>query len=141
MISLTELLVSAAVALLCYCTLKWFHSRRRLFRTFADLAIPGPEPGFWLGNLRFHNRDYVLTNLSTWFNRYGDYFGYFRGDRPIIVLRNLEMIQEVFVKRFAEFPNRLRFSMDVQPFSSSVLALRGKTVQLAQSIHLQPTLR
>lgn len=126
MLSLGQLLVSSVVALLAYHTIKWIRHRRQLFRTFTDLAIPGPKPTFWLGNLCFSNRDYVFNHMDTWFKRYGEYFGYYRGDRPVIVLRNLEMIQEVFIKRFAEFPNRLRFSFDVVPFSSSVLALRGR---------------
>lgn len=126
MFSPTELLFSSLVTLLCFLFMKWYRSRRHLFRTFTRLGIPGPEPRFWLGNLDFSNRNYVFDHLDTWFKRYGDYFGYYRGDRPVIVVKNLEIIHEVFIARFGEFPNRLRFRMNVEPFSSSVLALRGK---------------
>lgn len=125
-LSPTELLFSTVFTLLSFIGLKWYRSRRRLFTTFTQLGISGPEPRFWLGNLHFSNRDYVFSHMDTWFKRYGDYFGYYRGDKPVIVVRNLEIIQEVFIARFGDFPNRLQFRMDVVPFSSSVLALRGK---------------
>ena len=104
---------------------QWYVDRRRLFATFTRLGLPGPVPGFWLGNLRWSDRDYVHRHIDKWFSRYGDVFGYYRGVCPVIVIRRLETIHEVFIKRAADFPNRLRFAMNVQPFSSSVLALRG----------------
>ncbi|KAH9404507.1 hypothetical protein TYRP_000331 [Tyrophagus putrescentiae] len=134
MFSLTELLFSSVVTLLGVVLLKWYRTRCQIFRTFTKLGIPGPEPRFWLGNLHFSNRDYVFDHLDTWFKRYGDYFGYYRGDRPVIVVKNMEIIHEVFIARFKEFPNRLKFRMNVEPFSSSVLALRVSQLSQSKSI-------
>lgn len=133
-LSPTELLIGTVLTLLSFIGLTWYRSRRQLLRTFSKLGIPGPEPRFWLGNLHFSNRDYVFNHMDTWFKRYGDYFGYYRGDKPVIVLRNLEMIHEVFIARFGDFPNRLQFRMNVVPFSSSVLALRGKHAEIFKAI-------
>lgn len=116
-----------AIILAAIFILKWYYERYQLFTTFSTIGIRGPEPNIWLGNLQFGNRDYVYQQIDSWFGRYGDCFGYYRGNRPILMIQNMELIQEVFQKRFHQFPNRLHLNMDLKPFNSSVIALRGKS--------------
>ena len=116
-----------AIILLClqqlFC---WYRKRKQVHRLFESLSIPGPKPCFFTGNLSLTKRNHVLDSFDVWFEQYGDCVGYYRGDRPVLVTKNIQLIREVFVNRFKDFPNRLRFIVDASPFSSSVLALRGK---------------
>lgn len=105
----------------------WFWYRYQFLKTFSNLDILGPKPNFLTGNLKIFNKQYLFDSLGKWFDIYGDFIGYYRGNRAILVTKNPDLIYEIFIKRFQEFPNRLKFMVELQPFSSSILALRGKT--------------
>lgn len=126
--------VFTALGLLWF--VRYLFDRYHLFHTFDRLNIPGPRAtNIFLGHLSFKDRSYYLKQFPRWFATYGDYFGYYRGDRPIIVMRRPDMVQEVFSRRFKDFPNRLRFSLDTRPFSASVLATRdGHWRQMRKTI-------
>lgn len=117
---LTRLTIVLTVSIL----FRWVYNRRKLHQLFKQHSIPGPKPNFFIGNISWSDKNYLLDNFKVWFQQFDDYFGYYRGDRPVLVLKNAEAIQEVFVKRFRDFPNRLKFSIELKPFSDSVLALR-----------------
>lgn len=107
---------------------QWSWYRYRFLKTFSNLGILGPKPNFLTGNLEIFNRQYLFDSLGKWCAIYGDLFGYYRGNRAILVAKNPKLIHEIFIKRFQEFPNRLKFMVELQPFSSSILALRGKEI-------------
>ncbi|CAG2106695.1 unnamed protein product [Medioppia subpectinata] len=57
---------------------------------------------------------------------YGNHFGYFLGDRPILMISDLDVIQNIFLKNSKQFKDRPKFFLNAKPFVSSVLALRGE---------------
>ncbi|XP_032665500.1 uncharacterized protein LOC116841547 [Odontomachus brunneus] len=62
-----------------------------------------------------------------YYQPYAKYFGFYATSRPVILLRDPELIKEVFIKNFDSFPNRRGFREfgDVL-FSKSLFSLRGQ---------------
>ncbi|CAN8008039.1 unnamed protein product, partial [Ixodes pacificus] len=48
----------------------------------------------------------ILNAIEEWSSTYGDIFGYFHGFRPILVIRDPELIKQIFVRNFDSFPKR-----------------------------------
>ncbi|GMR45274.1 hypothetical protein PMAYCL1PPCAC_15469, partial [Pristionchus mayeri] len=74
-------------------------------------GIPGPEPELMLGNLRdiwdyYKPRSIVLRD---WSKQFGKVYGFFEGQRPIIVVSDFDTINEIVVKKFDHFYARARF--------------------------------
>ncbi|EEC06459.1 cytochrome P450, putative [Ixodes scapularis] len=47
-----------------------------------------------------------LNIIEEWSSIYGDIFGYFHGFRPILVIRDPELIKQIFIRNFDSFPKR-----------------------------------
>ncbi|XP_075677124.1 cytochrome P450 3A40-like [Dermatophagoides pteronyssinus] len=104
--------------------LKWSYQRYQLLQTFRKASIQGPEPNFLFGNIRLIDKQYQWRSLDKWFDQYGHTFGYIRGDRAVLVTKNISLIKQIFIQRIRQFPNRFKMMIQLQPFSSSILALR-----------------
>ena len=105
--------------------LKWSYQRYQLLQVFRKASIQGPEPNFLFGNIRLIDKQYQWRSLDKWFDQYGHTFGYIRGDRAVLVTKNISLIKQIFIQRIRQFPNRFKMMIQLQPFSSSILALRG----------------
>ncbi|KAL1432616.1 hypothetical protein MTO96_012841 [Rhipicephalus appendiculatus] len=83
--------------------LKW---RWRHFSYFKRLGIPGPKPNLIWGNLmEYHSTD-LYKAVGGWIEKYGDTFGFYNGDVPFVVTQDLELIEQVYVRKFQNFMNR-----------------------------------
>ncbi|XP_077556045.1 lithocholate 6-beta-hydroxylase-like isoform X2 [Haemaphysalis longicornis] len=98
--------------------------RRKCFATFKDTGIPGPPiqslikgnaDGFW--------KPTQIEGLGRWLEEYGDVFGFFLGDAPVVVVKDLDIIQEIFVKDFGNFSSRgsMMHIHDLQPTLAGTL--------------------
>lgn len=122
----TEFLIFFAFALfLVYCLLT------SSFNYWKDRGVPflPPEPIF--GNVR----DLVLhrTNYAEEYQRLyrasegHPYFGFFQSSRPVLMIRDPELIRCVLVKDFSHFPNRKSDSDEkTSPLSANLFSLDGR---------------
>ncbi|KAM7296306.1 mucin-7-like [Ixodes scapularis] len=83
--------------------LRW---RQRHFSYFKDLGIAGPKPNLLWGNLWQYHEKGLFRALDKWCNEYGDIFGFYNGDVPMLVVQDLEFLKYVFVKNFSNFTDR-----------------------------------
>uniref|UniRef100_A0A8R1Y8P0 Cytochrome P450 n=1 Tax=Pristionchus pacificus TaxID=54126 RepID=A0A8R1Y8P0_PRIPA len=74
-------------------------------RYWSDRGVPGPEPELLFGNLRAiwaYDRPRALV-LKEWTKQFGKVYGYLSGQRPMWVISDLSMVNEIFIKRFDNF--------------------------------------
>ncbi|XP_077553943.1 cytochrome P450 3A41-like [Haemaphysalis longicornis] len=80
--------------------------RKRHFSYFKKLGIPGPEPNLICGNLLEYHASEHYKVLGRWMRKYGSVVGFFNGDVPFVLLNDLDFIEHVYVRNFANFANR-----------------------------------
>ncbi|KAL3188659.1 hypothetical protein MRX96_022459 [Rhipicephalus microplus] len=69
--------------------------RRWHFSYFERIGIPGPKPSLIWGNLKeYHSM------------QYGDIFGFYNGDAPFVVSRDINFVEHIFVRDFQNFVDR-----------------------------------
>ncbi|KAM7309486.1 lithocholate 6-beta-hydroxylase-like [Ixodes scapularis] len=75
---------------------------------FKDLGIPGPKPHPIYGNLPELFEIGVLKATEGWASKYGDIVGYFDGFRPVMIVRDTQLLKQIFIRNFDSFNARLR---------------------------------
>ncbi|GAB1602291.1 cytochrome P450 3A8-like, partial [Argonauta hians] len=80
---------------------------RRNVSYFKHLGIPGPTPIAHLGNLTQMGEKGFIMTFTKWREEFGDLYGVFIGTRPTLIVADPEYIQEILVKKFSCFVNRL----------------------------------
>ncbi|XP_072140193.1 cytochrome P450 3A8-like [Dermacentor andersoni] len=80
--------------------------RKRKFSVFKELGIPGPEPSLIFGNLLELRRKGFGTVSREWTKKYGKVVGYYNGDTPGIILRDIEFIKRIYIQDFQNFTGR-----------------------------------
>ncbi|KAH7639679.1 cytochrome p450-like protein [Dermatophagoides farinae] len=85
--------------------LKWLHFKWNRFDCFHKQSIPYPQSSFWFGNLQEYQQNPYET-LNKWCQQYGQCFGFFHCDCPILVINDRDAVQELLVKQGSKFPNR-----------------------------------
>ncbi|CAN7938499.1 unnamed protein product [Ixodes hexagonus] len=99
-------LASSFLCLLLVFLLLLWRWRRKAFAVFDATGIRGPEPNIISGNFyQFWTKD-MQTVLQTWVTKYGDICGFFNGDAPFVVTKDLELLRKVFVSDFKHFVDR-----------------------------------
>ncbi|KAM7296247.1 putative cytochrome P450 [Ixodes scapularis] len=73
---------------------------------FRDLGVQGPRHHPIYGNTPEISERGNLNIIEEWSSIYGDIFGYFHGFRPILVIRDPELIKQIFIRNFDSFPKR-----------------------------------
>ncbi|CAN7982588.1 unnamed protein product [Ixodes hexagonus] len=87
----------------CFLLRRW---RKKSLEYFKELGIPGPEPSIIWGNLLEYHRNDRHDALNRWCDKYGDIFGFYNGDVPTLVVKDLNFLQYVFVSNFKNFVDR-----------------------------------
>ncbi|XP_077526700.1 cytochrome P450 3A7-like [Haemaphysalis longicornis] len=112
----------ALLACILYSVGRWLlRQRRKCFDAFKDTGIPGPPIDSLIdGNATAFRTPTQIVSLSRWLKKYGDVFGFFIGDVPIAVVKNLDMIKEIMLKDFNNFHARghLLHLYELQPLLS-----------------------
>lgn len=96
--ALLTLLVVLVVSLL-----RW---RKNTFSYFKDIGIPGPKPNLIWGNLWEYHEHGLFRALNKWCKEYGDVFGFYNGDVPMLVVRDPDFLKHVFITNFSNFTGR-----------------------------------
>ncbi|XP_069132182.1 cytochrome P450 3A29-like isoform X2 [Argopecten irradians] len=77
--------------------------------TFKKLNIPGPAPWPIIGSLPDISKG-IHDFQNNAFKKYGKVFGYYGGLRPqTLVVGDKEMLRQILVKDFSNFPDRIVF--------------------------------
>lgn len=105
----------------------WYRKRVKTHQRFIRKGINGPKPALISGNLyelrKFNNPNLIIDK---WIDEYGDSFGYFLGDRPFLVINDLDSIKKIFItnsgKKFRDRPPNF---IGAKPFTDSIVFLRG----------------
>ncbi|XP_054160905.1 thromboxane-A synthase-like [Oppia nitens] len=118
-----EILVFSLIFLILRCLL-WLRNRRQRHRLFSENGIRGPKPSLLSGNY-FEIKSDPNETFREWIQEFGQHFGYYLGDTPVLMITDPVVIREVLVSRSRQFQNRQKFFLNARPFVSSLLALRG----------------
>ncbi|XP_068226085.1 cytochrome P450 6a8-like [Palaemon carinicauda] len=119
--------------------INWVRVRKREHSLFQRLGIPHVKPHILHGSMRTLTENTIATEvIGKWLEEYGNIFGYYVGAKPFIVVRDLELVRQVLVKDFHNFSNRPKFLMEIEPFISSIVGLRGQRWKEVRST-LTPT--
>ncbi|CAN8008000.1 unnamed protein product, partial [Ixodes pacificus] len=100
---IVTVVLSTLFVLLAINLIRW---RRKTFSYFKDLGIPGPKPNLIWGNLWEYHQNRLFRALDKWCKEYGDIFGFYNGDVPMLVVKDLEFLKHVFIKNFSNFTDR-----------------------------------
>ncbi|XP_075545080.1 cytochrome P450 3A14-like [Dermacentor variabilis] len=80
--------------------------RRWHFSYFERIGIPGPKPSLIWGNIREYHSMETYKVIGKWLDQYGDTYGFYNGDAPFVVTRDLNFVEHVFVRNFQNFVDR-----------------------------------
>lgn len=121
-ISVPGWLLTILLLILTFCLYsKWKHS------LWKRLGVPGPEPTPFLGILKeYFKKGSCNTDLEL-VRKYGNVVGVYQCHIPSLLVADPEMLKEIFVKEFSNFPNRFI------PVKPTERMLAG--VALAQGTH------
>ncbi|KAL1432676.1 hypothetical protein MTO96_012892 [Rhipicephalus appendiculatus] len=95
-----------ALALIAVFLVAIFRWRQRHFSYFKNLGIPGPEPSLLWGNIREYHATHHYKVIGKWLEEYGDTFGFYDGDVPFIVTRDLDFLEYILLRNFQNFADR-----------------------------------
>ncbi|XP_070392686.1 cytochrome P450 3A14-like isoform X3 [Dermacentor albipictus] len=80
--------------------------RRQHFSYFERIGIPGPKPSLIWGNIREYHSMEIYKVMGKWLDQYGDTYGFYNGDAPFVVTRDINFVEHVFVRNFQNFVDR-----------------------------------
>ncbi|CAL1268347.1 unnamed protein product, partial [Larinioides sclopetarius] len=110
---------------------RWTRNRQKRHNLFKRCGIPGPDPAFWTGILKeIKSKPTPNETITAWVK---NVFGYFNGELPFVVVKNLEMLKKIFIKDFHVFCNRI-LAMDISPLNKTLIGLKGKRWKEVRSL-------
>lgn len=126
--NVTNHLLAICLALLAISLFHSYMYRRRAFQFFRRLGIPGPQPNLIKGNAD-KMRDLSLVPIhimDEWQAEFGDFYGYYIGMKPYVVVKDLDLIQQVLIRDFHKFVNRPAMGIEIRPVINTLVGLRGQ---------------
>ncbi|KAK8788082.1 hypothetical protein V5799_022139 [Amblyomma americanum] len=108
MVDVTWAWAAAVLAALLYSLAHWLvRQRRKCFEAFEGTGIPTVLLRSLIkGNLDEFRKPNCIESLGRWLKEYGDVFGFFLGDTPFVVTKDLDMINSIFIKDSKKFHGR-----------------------------------
>ncbi|KAL5474497.1 hypothetical protein EMCRGX_G026452 [Ephydatia muelleri] len=76
------------------------------FRTLERLGVMGPKPSLYYGSAREYCGLGPLKFMQQLINKYGPVCGFYYGAKPILVITDCDMIEQVLCKDFKSFSER-----------------------------------
>ncbi|EEC00505.1 cytochrome P450, putative, partial [Ixodes scapularis] len=120
----TLAVVMALFAVMVVTAVWWVLKRRHQHGLFRRHGIPGPRPDLLDGNWAQLKEDRIEV-MERWIMEYGKVFGCYVGGVPHMILTDVEMIKQCFVRNASTFHDRPPFPICTGPFASSIVALEG----------------
>ncbi|XP_070568050.1 cytochrome P450 3A13-like isoform X2 [Ptychodera flava] len=105
------------------------------YSQFKQLGIGGPKPVPFAGNIfQVMSPEGMHKVIKKWKKRYGEVFGFYLAREPYLVIADLDMLKEIFVKKFNCFPNRRATTIRQEPLSSGLAALRDQKWKYVRTV-------
>ncbi|XP_055011716.1 thromboxane-A synthase [Boleophthalmus pectinirostris] len=123
--------VTFALFLLFLSLLYWYSVYP--FSVLSECGIKHPKPLPFLGNI-FLFREGFFNSLTDLITTHGRVCGYYLGRRPVVVIADPDMLKEVLVRDFGNFPNRNTFRFATKPMSDCLLLLKNEEWKRVRSI-------
>ncbi|KAH9515374.1 hypothetical protein Btru_014292 [Bulinus truncatus] len=113
------LCVLAAVAFVKYMTAN--------HRVLKSLGIEHPPTSWFFGNFNLAFKYGVFEVQKIFYHQYKGkkVYGWYDARKPVIVVRDLDMVKDIFVKNFSCFVDRYSLFEVDKPFRDNLLNLRG----------------
>ncbi|KRT82523.1 cytochrome P450 [Oryctes borbonicus] len=131
-------LIAILLVLVVIC---YLYNKKR-YTTWKRLNVPGPEPLFLFGNMRkvAMLQASITDTYDEIYRKFPDckYVGIYVMDRPAILLRDPEVIEDVLVKNFSNFhDNDLEVKIEHDPvFGNNPFVLRADVWKTKRTQHL-----
>lgn len=114
------LLNSAVLGLLTFILL-YLVKVKNAYNHFKKLGIKTPKYEFFYGNYRELAKETFSCALQKWTKLLGTKtYGYYEGHCPILVTSDLEMVQEILVKQYANFSARKKYPLNGRDESQQI---------------------
>ncbi|XP_075559931.1 cytochrome P450 3A31-like [Dermacentor variabilis] len=120
------MLLQAALILAVCGAFAWVIRRRHRHGLFERHGVPGPRPDLLWGNWKQLKKDRIQV-MDQWIQHYGKVFGIYLGDKPFMVVTDVELIKECFIKATKVFQDRPMYALEVEPLKTGLLLLRAST--------------
>ncbi|XP_048727551.1 cytochrome P450 3A13-like isoform X2 [Ostrea edulis] len=95
------------LGIICSLTVAFIIFSRRRHTVFKRLNIPGPEPSTFLGIIPLIKEKGIAKTDLELVSKYGKIVGVYVGHRPVLLTSDASFIQQVCVKKFNCFKNRV----------------------------------
>ncbi|XP_064478342.1 cytochrome P450 3A2-like [Ornithodoros turicata] len=102
--------------------------RRKKLSVFKEMGLDGPTPNLIWGNLLEYDGKKRVPALTEWAKKYGDIFGFYNGDIPTLVVKDLQVQQRIFISDFTDYTYRgstMRTDEQHPYLGTSLLHARG----------------
>lgn len=117
-------LLGSVAALLATWLLLWVRGRRKAHGFLRAFGIDGPSTELLWGNWNQLKEDRIAV-MEEWITKYGKAFAFYKGTVPYVVISDVDLIQECFIKESAVFYDRPPAALPVKPYTDMLLFLRG----------------
>ncbi|XP_058242995.1 thromboxane-A synthase isoform X2 [Hemibagrus wyckioides] len=123
--------VSLYLLLLFLVLLYWYSISP--YSVLQRCGIRHPKPTPFIGNLMLFRHDFFKAQKDL-INQYGRVCGYYLARLPVVVIADPDMLRQVMVKEFHNFPNRMIFRTAIKPMPDSLILLRDERWKRVRSI-------
>lgn len=76
--------------------------------------------------------------MDQWIKTYGKVFGIFMAEKPYLVITDVDIVRQIFLKEANQFQDRSEFALDVEPLTSSLMLLRGERFACLLPLFVRP---
>ena len=132
MVLMFEYLTFIFVVLLCVIFIVLYFHFTRNFKFWHNLGIPYAKPTPFFGSLKecAFQKVNIGKHLQQIYKEYSDkpYVGIFSFDKPILLIRDLELVKNILVKDFQNFMDRIvSLNEELDPLTNrSLLVIKGQ---------------
>ncbi|TSK38458.1 Thromboxane-A synthase [Bagarius yarrelli] len=123
--------VSLSLFLLFLLLLYWYSTSP--YSVLQRCGIRHPKPAPFIGNIMLFRHDFFQAQKDL-INKYGRVCGYYLARLPMVVIADPDMLRQVMVKEFQNFPNRMIIRTAIKPMSDSLIMLRDEQWKRVRSI-------
>ncbi|XP_076114096.1 cytochrome P450 3A13-like isoform X1 [Mytilus galloprovincialis] len=89
---------------------------------FQRLGISGPQPAPFFGIFPEYKKKGITELDLELINKYGNVVGIYHGHKPVVLVADPEMIQDICITKFNKFKNR-KVNLDLGPLLRKTVAL------------------
>ncbi|XP_030834140.1 cytochrome P450 3A56 isoform X1 [Strongylocentrotus purpuratus] len=115
---MTTVYLMVAVVVIFFIYDYWTHTY------FKRLGIPGPPPKPIFGNALDFSKQPIFDVIDEYANKYGPVVGIYMWRRPLLLIRDLDMLRDIMVKDHHRFYNKFPFPMSSGNFDNALFLLR-----------------